>query len=109
MQHLRVGEPRLRDALADGLVWTHPFIVGEVACGNLRNRREILDLLEALPKAALADHDETLQLLEIEGLYHRGIGWVDVHLIASARISSQKLWTLDRRLATVAAWMGVGI
>ena len=87
----------------------HPFIVGELAGGNLLNRPEILSLLDGLPTPTLAKHVEGLQLVEREKLDGRGIGWVDVHLLASARLSGVPLWTLDRRLGEVVTSLGVGI
>jgi hypothetical protein len=109
INHLRIGDARLAAQLEEGTVLVHPFIVGELACGNLRNRQEILSLLEGLPTPKLAEHDEAIQLVEREQLHGRGIGWVDVHLLASARLSGVSLWTLDRRLSNVATSLGVGI
>jgi predicted nucleic acid-binding protein len=77
--------------------------VGEIACGVLQNRREILSLLAALPPAPMAEHEEVLSLMESRRLHGRGIGWIDVHLIASALLSRSPLWTLDGRLGTVAS------
>ena len=109
INHLRIGDARLASELENGNVLVHPFIVGELACGNLRNRRVILSLIEGLPTPRLAEHEEALQLVEREQLHGRGIGWVDVHLLASARLSGVSLWTLDRRLREVATSLGVGI
>ena len=87
-----------------GRVLVHPFVIGELACGNLKNRREVLDLLARLPAAPVATHAEALDFLERRSLMGRGIGLVDVHLLASAALASPaRLWTRDRRLATVAA------
>lgn len=107
VQHLRKGEPRLRDPLERGMVTVHPFIIGELACGNLRNRTEVLSLLASLPLAPLIDQSELLSFVERERLFGRGIGWIDVHLLASARVSGLSLWTLDRRLAEAALALGV--
>lgn len=103
VDHLRAGNRRLRSLLTDAEVLTHPFVVGELACGGLRNRDEILGLLRSLPEASAAEHLEVMNLVEHERLYHRGIGWIDAHLLASARLSDAPLWTLDQRLARVAA------
>jgi len=108
INHVRVGDVRLASQLESGNVLVHPFIVGELACGNLRNRQGILSLIEGLPTPTLAEHEEALQLVEREQLHGRGIGWVDVHLLASARLSRVSLWTLDRRLSEVATSLGVG-
>lgn len=102
IEHLRQGNQRLTDLLTEGRVACHPFVVGEVACGSLRNRAEVLRLLAALPEAPMATHEEVLWLLESERLYSRGLGWVDVHLLASSRLMPCALWTLDKTLAAVA-------
>ena len=103
VEHLRKGNLRLQTLLDDEAVFCHPFVIGELACGNLRNREEILNLLAELPQARIAEHDEVLHLIETERLYGRGLGWVDVHLIASARITGCSLLTLDKPLQRVAA------
>jgi predicted nucleic acid-binding protein len=105
--HFRTGNARLHRLLEEDAVLTHPFIVGELACGSLRNRRTILSLLGTLPCAVTADHFEVLSLLENECLFGSGIGWVDAHLLASARLSHAGLWTLDRCLARIAASLGI--
>jgi len=102
VEHLRRGNPRLRSLLHDGEVLCHPFVIGELACGHLRNREEILTLLDQLPQAPVTENDEVLQLVEAERLYGRGLGWVDAHLLASARIARSGLLTLDRPLRRVA-------
>ncbi|MDP2658726.1 MAG: hypothetical protein Q8O78_09975, partial [Candidatus Deferrimicrobium sp.] len=79
----------------------------ELACGNLRNRREILTLLVSLPQAPLAGHDEVLGFLESEMLHGKGVGWIDIHLLASARIARSPIWTLDQRLARTAESLAV--
>ena len=88
VHHLNRGEPRLGALLEAGGVSCHPFVLGELACGRLRNRREILGLLAALPIVAVAEHAELLHLLEEHRLYGRGLGWVDIHLLGSAILSS---------------------
>ena len=101
IEHLRQGNQRLADLLTAGRVVCHPFVIGEVACGSLHNRVAVLRLLGALPVAPMATHEEVLWLLESERLYSRGLGWVDVHLLASARLMVCTLWTLDKTLAAV--------
>lgn len=103
IDHLRQGNQRLADLLTAGRVVCHPFVIGEVACGSLHNRAEVLRLLAALPVAPNATHEEVLRLVESERLYSRGLGWVDVHLLASARLLACNLWTLDKTLAAIAA------
>lgn len=100
--HLRRGVPALADALEQGDVAMHPWIVGELACGNLRDREEILALLQRLPVATVATDAEVMTFVEQRRLMGRGLGWVDAHLLASAVLSGHRLWTLDGRLGDVA-------
>ena len=102
VEHLRHGLPRLATHLQEGEVLIHPWVIGELACGNLRNRSQVLDLLQGLPAATVASDAEVLLLIERDRLMGRGIGYVDAHLLASARLSHCWLWTQDRRLAAVA-------
>ncbi len=102
IDHLRKAEEELQSLLNDGLVLSHPFVIGELACGNLKSRDEILALLVALPKAKLASHEEVLHLVSERKLYGKGLGWVDVHLVAAALLSQSPLWTRDKTLASVA-------
>lgn len=108
VDHFRRGNDHLRYLLAEERVMGHRFVLGELACGHLRNRREILSLLAALPQAPVAGHDEALRFLEGAKLHGKGIGWIDIHLLASARISRARLWTLDRRLAREAERLSIG-
>ena len=101
--HFRNGNARLGHLLEQGDVLTHPFVVGELACGSVRNRDEVFHLLNELPKAPVALDSEALQLIETKKLWGRGIGWIDVHLLASAILSHSTLWTLDRRLASLSS------
>lgn len=103
ISHLREGNPRLEALLEDTEVMSHDFIIGEMACGRLRNRHEVLTLLEALPRASLVSQSEILHFIEKRSLAGRGIGFVDAHLLASAQLTGISLWTLDRRLAEVAS------
>ena len=102
IDHLRRGNRGLADRLDRMSVLPHPLVIGELACGSLENREEIFGLLSALPMALVAEHDEVLLLLDDERLYGRGLGWVDVHLLASARLTVCALWTLDKSLAKAA-------
>ena len=103
VDHLRAGEPALAVALEQGAVLTHPFVVGELACGNLKNRSEVLQLLGDLPGALMATDAEALDFIERRALMGRGIGYIDVHLLASVVLAgSARLWTRDQRLAAVA-------
>jgi hypothetical protein len=107
VEHLRRGLPRLAAALEQERVETPPIVVGELALGRIRRRAEILSLLDALPRVPAASHDEVLALIEARGLAGSGIGWVDAHLLASTLVVRTTLWTLDRRLAAVAARLGI--
>jgi len=107
IDHLRNGVTLLEDLLSSGDVTIHPFVIGELACGNLSNREEILSLLSALPTVKLATHSEVLHLVEKHGLSGRGLGWIDVHLLASALLSGVALWTVDRRLKVMLESMGI--
>lgn len=103
VDHLRARNARINSLLQDGQVICHPFVVGELACGNLRNRQEILGLLAALPEATIAEHREVLHLVDAARLFGRGLGWVDAHLLASALLTGCAFWTLDRPLRKAAA------
>ncbi|MFO7534270.1 MAG: type II toxin-antitoxin system VapC family toxin [Kiritimatiellia bacterium] len=107
IEHLRLGVPLLGDLLNAEEVATHPFVIGELACGNPANRAEILSLLSALPSVKAATHSEALRLVEAHRLYGRGIGWIDTHLLASALLSQTGLWTRDRRLHSVVKTLGI--
>ena len=102
VEHLRRGSARLAGLLEQGQVVCHPFVIGEIALGTLKNRTEILDLLAELPAAQVVSHAEAIALVEQRALSGRGIGWVDVHLVASALVERLPLWTFDRRLGAVA-------
>ena len=105
--HFRSRSPELSRALTDGEVLGHPHVTGELACGTLHNRTCILELLRDLPQAIVATHEEALNCVETNRLYGRGLGWTDVHLLASALLSSARLWTLDRALAREALRCGL--
>jgi len=107
VDHFRSGLPRLATRLLEGEVLVHPWVMGELACGHLRHRRQVLSLLQGLPAAVVASDAEVLLLIEREQLMGRGIGYVEVHLLASARLSRCRLWTQDRRLAAVAGEQGL--
>ena len=102
IDHLRVARPALQQLLEDGRVHCHPFVIGELACGHLKRRTDFIADLCQLPSVEPADHDEAMHLLEARKLAGRGISWVGVHLLASAKVSHAELWTLDQRLAAVA-------
>jgi predicted nucleic acid-binding protein len=108
IDHLRSGSPALVKLLEDQGVLTHPFVVGELACGSIRGRAEFLHLLGSLPQAAMATDDEVLHFIENHSLMGRGIGYVGAHLLASVALThSARLETGDTRLAAVAARLGL--
>jgi predicted nucleic acid-binding protein len=110
VDHLRAGDDRLADALDRASVFVHPFVIGELACGRLQYRADVLGLLRRLPVTPVATDHEALAFLEARRLMGRGIGWVDVHLLASTALSGGvRLWTRDRRLAAVAVELGLGV
>jgi len=102
IDHLRAAGGPLAPLLEGGAVCCHPWVIGELACSNLGRRQEILGLLRALPSLAPATEDEALYFIEKQQLMGRGIGYIDVHLLAACALHSTRLWTRDRRLALVA-------
>jgi predicted nucleic acid-binding protein len=102
VNHLRRHDAVLAAHLEAGDVLCHPYVIGEVGLGLLKQRRQVLELLAALPSALVVSHDDAMAFVEQRRLAGLGVGWVDVHLAASAVVSRAKLWTADRRLADVA-------
>ena len=102
VDHLRSGNSRLRSFLIDNAVYCHPFVIGELSCGNLRNRTEVIRLLSALPMCDVVAHDAVLELVNSNPLFGRGVGWVDAHLVAATIGSGIHLWTKDKRLCAIA-------
>lgn len=98
VSHLRIGDVHLSALLQEEEVLCHPFIVGELACGNIKNRTEVITLLQALPMARMAKNEEVLRFIESHGLMGAGLGLIDVHLLASALLSKTPLWTTDKPL-----------
>ena len=107
VSHLKEGNADLKALLEDGEVLCHPYIMGELACGNLKNRHKILSLLKALPQAKVAGHEEVMNFIELHDLAGAGLGYVDMHLLASALLSGSPLWTADRSLGAAAKKLGV--
>ena len=98
VSHLREGNVGLERLLINGEVMCHPFIIGELACGNLKNRFEVLTLLRLLPMAIQAEHEEVLRFVENHALMGKGLGYIDVHLSASAVLTGVPMWTYDKTL-----------
>jgi hypothetical protein len=107
IDHLRRSSSRLTGLLEDALVVIHPFVVGELACGTLADRDQVIDRLGRLESSAVVVHDEALHLVEVNHLWGIGLGWVDAHLIASCLLGGHDLWTRDRPLAEAATRCGV--
>lgn len=107
VDHLRSDLPQLAERLERGEVATHPWVIGELACGNLQHRQTVLGLLSALPRVVTATDHEVLLTIENRRLMGRGIGFIDAHLLTSAMLSNAALWTRDRRIAAVARDLGL--
>ena len=108
IDHLHATVAPLVDALEREEVVTHPFIIGELACGQLRHRDEMLDLLDALPLALVATDRETRQFIETHQMMREGVGYIDVHLLVSVMLTpAALLWTRDRKLRPIALRLGV--
>jgi hypothetical protein len=102
VEHLRRGNERLKAMLLDDQVLCHPFVIGELACGHLTKRREILSLLRTLPKSYEIGHEEALAFVDNHRLMETGLGWIDIHLLASAVLTRARLWTFDTKLQKAA-------
>jgi predicted nucleic acid-binding protein len=107
VDHLRQGDARLKKLLVAGQVAIHPFVVGELALGNLRQRNIVLASLRDLPHTVSASDEEVFDFIERHALAGLGIGWVDAHLLDSARLSTDYLCTRDKRLGAVAVQLGL--
>lgn len=108
IDHLRRHNQTLAKVLHAGMVLTHPFVIGELALGNLRQREVVLTALSDLPRASVATEPEVLHFIDKYALFGRGVGYVDVHLLASVRLTpGVELWTKDKRLQKVAVQLGM--
>ncbi|NBS76591.1 MAG: type II toxin-antitoxin system VapC family toxin [Betaproteobacteria bacterium] len=107
IDHLRQGDSSLKQLLAQAQVMCHPMVVGELACGNLKSRSMVLALLADLPSASVASEAEVLGFIQAQSLFGLGIGYVDVHLCASAKLHGVHLWTRDKRLQAAAVRLGL--
>lgn len=108
IDHLRAGVPALVELLNAGRVLTHPFVVGELACGNLKDRNDVLSLLQDLPASPVATDEEVLFFIERRGLMGKGIGYVDAHLLAAiSAMGTGRLWTRDKHLDALAGSIGL--
>jgi predicted nucleic acid-binding protein len=110
VDHLRTGNATLAALLDAGMALTHPFVIGEIALGSLRQRETVLSALSDLPHAAVATDAEVLAFIDRHALFGRGVGYVDAHLLAAARLTAgSELWTNDRRLHGVADALGLAM
>jgi hypothetical protein len=109
VDHFRRDNRAFARLLENGRVLTHAFVIGELTCGNLKRRAAILQYLSQLHAVRTAGQDEVLALIEERRLYGAGLGWVDMHLLASALIDGAQLWSLDKPLAQVARRIGAGV
>jgi len=100
--HLRHDRADLRSLLDAGVIHCHELVIGELACGTLRRRTEILARLGRLPTVPVVSHAEAFEFLHARRLSGRGLGWIDVHLLASSVLAGARLWSLDVRLAAAA-------
>jgi predicted nucleic acid-binding protein len=107
IEHFQAGNDRLKGLLLDEQVLCHPFVVGELGCGTLQKRNEILSMLKALPEVHLLEHEEVMSFIEARRLYGHGIGWVDAHLLASTLLTRCAIWTFDKPLRRAAAALNV--
>lgn len=108
VDHLRASDTALAALLDVGAVLTHPFVIGELALGTLRQRETILKALSDLPHASVATDAEVLHFIDRHALFGRGIGYVDAHLLAAVRLTpGAELWTNDKRLHSVARQLGL--
>jgi predicted nucleic acid-binding protein len=109
IDHLRTSNTFLADALEVEAVLAHPFVIGELACGEMKERREVLGLLATLPTSVVATDEEVLLFIENHRLMGKGIGYVDAHLLASTTLTDgAQLWTRDKRLGAIAAQLQIG-
>ena len=110
VDHLRRGDAQLAQLLESAVVVTHPFVIGEIACGSLSDRGAVLELLQDLPMAVVADADEILRFIERHRLYGFGIGYVDAQLLAATQLTADTaLWTEYKHLAIAASRLGCAI
>ena len=107
IDHLRKNNQHLQFLLLEGEVVCHSLVIGELVCGNLKNRKEIISLLQSLPMAPQIEFDEYLYFIEKHKLYGKGIGFNDIHLLASAKLAQTKLWSLDKKFNSAAIELGI--
>ena len=102
IDHFRANSPALRQLLEEDRVVCHPLVIGELACGNLKHRSKVLESLTVLPTTPTIEYEELLTFIETHKLFGQGLGWIDVHLLASTLLQQVTLWTLDQPLRRAA-------
>ena len=108
IDHLRASDQQLTQLLEAGQVLAHPFVIGELALGNLRNRDAVLGALQDMPQAAVATEPEVLRFIGEKGLFGLGIGYIDAHLLAAVLLTpGSLLWTRDKRLLAASARLSI--
>ncbi len=108
IDHLRRGDEVLAQLLATGQVLAHPFVIGELALGNLHNRGAVLGALQDLPQAPVATNNEVFRFIDMNALFGIGIGYIDAHLLAAVRLlPGAMLWTRDKRLLAASTRLGL--
>jgi hypothetical protein len=107
IDHLRTLNPEMQTLLLNKRILMHPFVIGEIACGTLRERTGLLASLRDLRQSRLATNEEVLELIERRRLWGRGIGWVDAHLLASALLTRCRLWSFDQQLQAAARFLDI--
>ena len=109
IEYVRSGEPAFASLLNAEQILVHPFVLGELAVGSLKDRARFIETLRDMPQSMIALDDEVLRLIEKRGIFGRGIGYVDAHLLASVMLSAgSRLFTRDKRLARIATALEVG-
>jgi predicted nucleic acid-binding protein len=107
VDHLQSRNAGLDELLERQRVLCHPLVVGEIACGRLDDRRDVLELLRGLQRAGIAENHEVMDMIERQSLFGQGLGWIDMHLLASAILSRSALWTRDKNLHSAAEGLGI--
>lgn len=107
ISHLRYINSRLQKLLEGGMILSHPFIINELACGNISNRTEIISLMQSLPMLDVVEHEEFLLFIDRNQLMGKGLGFVDVHLLAAAMLAGVPLWTQDKKLKQACSQLNV--
>ena len=106
IDHFCKANDELKELLNSDRILTHPFILGELCIGNFRKRDVVLTMLKLLPKAIVASDEEVGVFIEKHQLYGLGVGYIEMHLLASAILTKTRLWTGDKKLKEIAINLG---